>query len=201
MSDSSIPPTNGHINTYGAGFTHFMVYMANRVPRVTLQELEFVPAPEPAKPPKKPKRQREPRTSKSRVRKYTVKRDIEKSITLPHIQQHGFTHPDQGHYLMLPIEFDVVLALETKAVAQVVLAVLRRTIGIQGDGPMKRAIWAEISTYDFASTGQMSHSAAQRGCNDARKKGYLLRREIPQEDASERGHLVRYEYSVKWKGM
>jgi hypothetical protein len=201
MSVDIIPPSNGHLNTYGAGFAHYMAYMANLGPRVTLQELALVPAPEPVTPPKKPKRRLGPRKSTSRVRKYTVKRSLEASLTLPQIQEHGFTHPANGRYVMLPREFDVVLALETKAVSQVVLAVLRRTIGYPGDGPINRAIWAEISTYDLASTGYMSHSAAQRGLKEGLKKGYILRREIVEEDAHERKQLVRYEYAVKWKGM
>ena len=51
-------------------------------------------------------------------------------------QQHGITHPKDGYWLMLPREFDAILALEHKAVAQVVLEVLRQTIGRVGDGPV-----------------------------------------------------------------
>jgi hypothetical protein len=141
------------------------------------------------------------RKATSRVRKYTTKRRLEASVTLPQIQKHGFTHPANGRFLMLPWEFDVIHALETKAVSQVVLAVSRHTIGYPGDGPNDRAIWAELSTYDLASTGYMSHSAAQRGLRDALKKGYLLRREVVQHDATENVHVVRYEYAVKWKGI
>jgi hypothetical protein len=69
------------------------------------------------------------RQSTSRVYRHTVKRQLEASLTLPQIQKHGFTHPRDGYFLMLPRELDVVLALETKAVALTVLAVLRCTIG------------------------------------------------------------------------
>ena len=146
---------------------------------------------------------RPPRARKrtSRVRKYTVKRYLEASQTLPQIQKHGFTHPANGRFLMLPWEFDVVLAFETKAVSQVVLAVLRHTIGYPGDGPKDRAIWAEISTYDLASTGFMSRGAAQRGLRDALRKGYLLRRQIVQPDDTEKEQVERYEYAVRWKGI
>jgi hypothetical protein len=36
-----------------------------------------------------------------------------------------------GGFLQLPREFDAILALEQKAIAQVVLEVLRQTIGTQ----------------------------------------------------------------------
>ena len=47
------------------------------------------------------------RKSTSRVYKHTVKRQLEISLTLPQIQKHGFTHPRDGYFLMLPREFDV----------------------------------------------------------------------------------------------
>ena len=160
-----------------------------------LRELDGAP---PKPPATRPTRKRK---AVSRVRKYTVKRCLEASVTLPQIQKHGFTHPANGRFLMLPHEFDVVLALETKAVAQVILAVLRHTIGYPGDGPNDRAIWAELSTYDLADTGLMSRSMAQRGLKDALQKGYLLRREMRAPNTPEDAHVVRYEYAVKWKGI
>jgi len=45
------------------------------------------------------------------------------------VQQHGITHPKDGFWTMLPKEFDVILALEHKVVIQVVLEILRQTIG------------------------------------------------------------------------
>ena len=50
-------------------------------------------------------------------------------IALHRVREFGFTNPDEGHYLLLPPEFDAILALETKAVAQIVLEVLRQTVG------------------------------------------------------------------------
>src|SRR5215211_6893458 len=70
----------------------------------------------------------------SRVYRHTVKRQLEASLTLPQIQKHGFTHPANGYFVMLPREYDVVAALESKAVAVVILAILRRTIGVVGQG-------------------------------------------------------------------
>ena len=128
---------------------------------------------------------------RSRVHKYSVKRQIRQSLTLPRLQQHGFTHPQNGYWLMMPQDFAVLVAYETKAVVQVVLEVLQRTIGAVGDGPGGRKLWAELSTWECAKTGLMSHSAAQRGLKDAVERGYILRRSCE-------GH---YEYALKWKGI
>ena len=130
-------------------------------------------------------------SSRSRVHKYSVKRQIRQSLTLPRLQQHGFTHPQNGYWLMMPQDFAVLVAYETKAVVQVVLEVLQRTIGAVGDGPGGRKLWAELSTWECAKTGLMSHSAAQRGLKDAVERGYILRRSCE-------GH---YEYALRWKGM
>src|SRR5437879_8134540 len=47
-------------------------------------------------------------------------------LALHRVREFGFTSLDEGHYLLLPPEFDAILALETKAVAQIVLEVLDR---------------------------------------------------------------------------
>src|SRR6266705_107539 len=86
----------------------------------------------------------------SRVYRHTVKRQLETALTLPDIQKHGFTHPANGYFLMLPREYDVVAALESKAVAVVILAILRRTIGILGQGPRDRGEWVKISIHALA---------------------------------------------------
>ena len=54
------------------------------------------------------------------------------------VQRHGFTHPAHGHFLMLPPEFDLVLAHEPTHVAQVILEVMRQTVGWVGEGPDNR---------------------------------------------------------------
>jgi hypothetical protein len=129
--------------------------------------------------------------SSSRVHKYSVNRQIRQSLILPRLQQHGFTHPQNGYWLMMPQDFAVLVAYETKAVVQVVLEVLQRTIGAPGDGPGGRKLWTVLSTWECAKSGLMSHSAAQRGLKDAVERGYVLRRW--QEG--------QYEYALKWKGM
>jgi hypothetical protein len=106
-------------------------------------------------------------------------------------QQHGFTPPSEGFWVMLPKEFDAILALEHKAVAQVVLEVLHQTIGKVGDGPEGRKEWARISQQHFARVGLMTNKAAWRGIEGALKKGYILRRKIGAQ---------RYEYAIRWRG-
>ena len=130
-------------------------------------------------------------TSLSRVYKHTVKRQLELALTLPKIQQQGFTHPQNGYWVMLPREFDVILAFEPRAIAQVILEVLRQTVGRPGDGPLDRCTWATLSYSHFARTGHMSRSTAQRALQQAVKAGYLLRRRNEQQT---------WDYSVRWKG-
>lgn len=131
------------------------------------------------------------RKSTSRVYRHTVKRQLEATLTLPQIRKHGFTHPRDGYFLMLPREFDVIAALETKAVALVVLAVLRRTLGVPGDGPQGRQEWVQLSTHALADAALISHSQARHGITDAVRKGYLLRRRVGKS----------WEYSIRWRGI
>jgi hypothetical protein len=128
--------------------------------------------------------------SHSRVYQHTVKRQLEITLTLPQIQQHGFTHPQNGFWLMLPKEFDVILAFEPRALVQVILEVLRQTIGMLGDGPGDRKLWAALSYGYFARTGHMSRSTAQRALHQAVQAGYLLRRRTSSRT---------WEYSLRWK--
>src|SRR6266571_4970687 len=113
----------------------------------------LLPSPQPAEkpgPPAKPKRRRSPR----KAGLYAV---------LHAAQQHGITHPTLGGFLQLPREFDAILALEHKAVAQVVLEILRQTIGRVGDGQAGRQEWATISYRHFARAGLMSRSQTEFG--------------------------------------
>jgi hypothetical protein len=131
------------------------------------------------------------RNPTSRVYRHTVKRQLEASLTLPQIQQHGFTHPANGYFLMLPREYDVVAALESKAVAVVILAILRRTIGVVGDGPRDRGQWVNISLHALADAALLSYSRAREGLKDALAKGYLHRRKAGRT----------WEYAVRWRGI
>jgi hypothetical protein len=109
-------------------------------------------------------------------------------------QQHGITHPKDGHFLMLPKdEFRAILALEHKAIAQVVLEIFLQTIGTaeyDQYGQIIRKEWATISYRHFARAGVMTSKAAQRGIKDALAKGYIVRRQ--------RG-ARSYEYAIRWR--
>jgi hypothetical protein len=117
------------------------------------------------------------------------------ALALHSVRQFGFTHPDEGHYLLLPPEFDAILALETKAVAQVVLEVLRQTVGWvdssgekDAQGRRKRRLWARLGHKHFEFICG-STSQAHIGLKRALQEGYVIRRPC-------RGG---FEYSVKWR--
>jgi hypothetical protein len=110
------------------------------------------------------------------------------------VGQHGFTHPDRGGYLMLPPEFDVLLALERKPVVQVVLEIMRATMGWVDEsgeedehGRPKRREWARLGHRHF-TTLCGSPSQASFGLKTALEKGYILRRVTPSG----------YEYQIHW---
>ena len=114
---------------------------------------------------------------------------------LSNVGQHGFTHPDRGGYLMLPPEFDLLLALERKPLVQVVLEIMRATMGWVDDsgeedeqGRPKRREWARLGHRHF-TTLCGSPSQASFGLKVALEKGYILRRVTPQG----------YEYQIHWK--
>ena len=108
-------------------------------------------------------------------------------LLLPH---GGFTHPENGHYTMMPKEFKAILALESKAVTQVVYEIIDQTIGWDDpEGRGGRREWAQLSLRHFMQAGAMSLSQAQRGLKVALNKGYIVRRPYMNE----------YEYSVKWR--
>ena len=92
---------------------------------------------------------------------------------------------------MLPPEFDLVLAHEPTHVAQVILEVMRQTVGWVGEGPDNRRLWAKLSGGHFAKKGILDRDNANKGLTAAVKKGYLQRRRIG------RG----YEYAVTWQGV
>ena len=109
-------------------------------------------------------------------------------------QRFGITHPQVGGFLQLPREFDAILALEHKAVAQVVLEVLRQTIGTpeyDQHGQATRQEWARISQRHFARAGLMTNMAAWRGLERALDKGYIRRRKVGARS---------YEYAIRWRG-
>jgi hypothetical protein len=129
-----------------------------------------------------PQREREPRKSG-------------RYIALHSVKEFGFTSPDDGHYLLLPPEFDAILALETKAVTQIILEVLRQTIGwvdssgsIDANGHRKRREWARIGHKHFEFICGSS-SQAHTGLKRTLQEGYIIRRSCRDG----------FEYSVKWR--
>ncbi len=180
MSDNSLPASNGRykpLHILDENLTIAEVYGPMRVG-------EPWPLPRTAKlpqPPVKPRRRRKERKSGL----YAV---------LHAAQQHGFTPPQAGHWLMLPPEFAAVLALEHKAIAQVVLEILQQTIGTVEygqDGHSGRKEWATISYRHFARAGILSVSQAEIGIKLALAKGYITRRPLGAQ---------RFEYAIRWKG-
>ena len=152
-----------------------------RSPRV-VKIADPPPAPVPLEERPTEKREREPRKSGWYIALHSVK-------------QFGFTSPDQGRYLLLPPEFDAILALETKAVAQIVLEILRQTVGwvdasggLDANGHRKRREWARLGHKHFEFICGSS-SQAHTGLKKALQEGYIVRR--PYHGG--------FEYSVKWR--
>lgn len=106
------------------------------------------------------------------------------------VRLNGFTHPEQGQFIMLPREFEALLALEKKAVVQVVFLILRETIGwMDEDGRYQRREWVQLGQRHFEVTCG-SKSQGFYGVKTAIQKGYILRRPCKNS----------FEYSIRWKG-
>ena len=111
MSEPSIPPSNGDLNPSLAGYAYQMAFSVHQVLLNELQNGASAPAPtrKPTAPRRRPPRRR---------------REDSKSglwAVVHATRQHGFTPTSQGFWVMLPKEYDVILALEPKSVAQGVL--------------------------------------------------------------------------------
>jgi hypothetical protein len=128
----------------------------------------------------------------SRVHAYTIKRLLDATIKLPPLSRDGFRHPGQGRWVMLPEEFALVLAHEPKAVTQVLLEIYFQTVGVPGEGPGGRKLWARLSTRHFVRKGLMSHRDARNGLQQAVEKGYIYRRPCGKR---------AYEYAIHFKDI
>jgi hypothetical protein len=117
------------------------------------------------------------------------------------VEQMGFTHPKNGHWLMFPAtEFEAILALERKAVAQVVLFVMQRTLGVPNtsegrdqDGNVKRREWVSFSHRELAERVMGSPTQVNHGLKIALNHKYIERREAGKTQGG-----TRYEYRVRW---
>jgi hypothetical protein len=118
------------------------------------------------------------------------------------VEQQGFTHPKDGHWLMFPaIEFEAILALERKAVAQVVLFVMQRTLGVpntaegrDADGQVKRREWVSFSHRELVERLMGSPTQANQGLKIALERKYIERREAGKTKGG-----IKYEYRIRWK--
>src|SRR5262245_19138287 len=103
MSLPSIPPMNPYSKLYGAGYRHYIIYIATYAPLLTLQEVQEVLAPPPAKPAKKPRSpSKRPRREDRKSGLWTV---------LHAARKFGITPPTDGGWVRLPPEFDAIYAL------------------------------------------------------------------------------------------
>ena len=117
------------------------------------------------------------------------------------IEEMGFTHPKHGHWRMFPaIEFEAILALERKAVAQVVLFVMQRTLGVPNtaegrdeDGHIKRREWVSFSHRELAERVMGSPTQVNQGLKIALEHKYIERREAGKTQGG-----IRYEYRIRW---
>ncbi len=172
MSDDSLPASTGRynpLNILDENLTIREVFGVLRVGGPPLQPSDTTPQPRQPRPPRK----------------------SGLYVVLHAIQQHGITHPKDGYFLMLPKEFKAILALEQKAVAQVVFEVFDQTIGRVGGDQGGRQEWAPLSVRYFVRAGILSRSQAEMGIKQALTKGYIVRRQ--------RGAQL-YEYAIRWRG-
>jgi len=134
-------------------------------------------------PPAKPRRRRpsQPRRTRPRSRQttpYQAKRAAMEDLPLTRLRRHGFTpyFGEDKQFLMIPPEFDLVLACESRRVAQVIYEVMKQSVGRSGDGTHGRREWVALSFRRFERRGLMDHQNAKMALDYAVDKGYLLRR-------------------------
>jgi len=113
-------------------------------------------------------------------------------LTLYSVRTFGFTHPNNGPYLMVPKEFQAILLRETKAVAAVIWEIMQQTIGWDtGREPGGLREWARLSVRHFERDKILSCAQAQRGITLALKRGYIKRQPWGAQG---------YEYQLRWRG-
>src|SRR5439155_26026678 len=97
--------------------------------------------------------------------------------TLYSVQQFGFTHPSTGRFLMAPKEFQAILALETKAVADVIWELMQQTIGwTDGRESEGGRAWARLSVRHFEREKIAPRSQAEAGIKRALAMGHIEHR-------------------------
>ena len=105
------------------------------------------------------------------------------------LPEYGFIHPANGHFTTVPKQFKAILALEKKAIAQVVYEIIEQTVGWEDPkGLHGRREWAKLSLRHFQRECAMSLSQVQSGLKEALNRGYIRRR----------GRMGEYEYAIRW---
>jgi hypothetical protein len=161
--------------------------------------LIVTPGPPAPTPPKQGKlstpRRRPPRRPRPRPGQrtpYQAKRAAMEDLEIRRLRRDGFTpyFGDKKRYLMTPPEFDLVLACESRQVAQVIHEVLKQSVGYTGDGEHGRREWVALSFRHFERRGLMNHQVAKLALDYAVERGYLLR---------QRRGRQRWEYAVHYR--
>ena len=83
--------------------------------------------------------------------------------TLHSLQAFGFTPPSNSRYLMASKELQVIVLLETQALATVVWEMLLHTIGWEGNSPRCRRAWVHLTVRYFVQAKVLSRTQAERG--------------------------------------
>jgi hypothetical protein len=150
-------------------------------------------APKPATPPRRPPpRPRRARTRSGTITPYKAKRAAMEDLELRRLRRDGFTpyFGEKKRFYMTPPEFDLVLACESRQVAQVIYEVLRQSVGYTGAGEHGRREWGALSKRHFERRGLMSQGQAERTLRYAVEQGYLLRRRLGRQ---------RWEYALHYR--
>jgi len=183
MSDDSIPAADDR-------YKHDIVFEAKRVdPEDILFPLGVrrrgvraanEPSPTPVAKPRRrrPSQPRRPRPRTSTVTPYQAKRAAMEDLPLTRLRRYGFTpyFGEDKQFLMIPPEFELVLACESRQVVQVIHEVMKQSVGYAGEGEHGRREWVVLSLRHFEHRGLMGRDAAKLGLVEAVEKGYLLRR-------------------------
>jgi len=194
MSDDSIPAPNGQHKPVGFLSEDARIEILMRLsaanalstdtlnllrPPCDADRMARTPVPTLAKPRRRrPPQPRRPRPRTSTVTPYQAKRAAMEDLPLTRLRRYGFTpyFGEDKQFLMLPPEFELVLACESRQVVQVIHEVMKQSVGYAGEGEHGRREWVVLSLRHFEHRGLMGRDAAKLALYEAVEKGYLLRR-------------------------
>jgi len=146
---------------------------------------------QPAPPPRRARRPRRPRRSGTPT-PYQAKRAAMEDLPLSRLRRYGFTpyFGEDKQFLMIPPDFDLVLACESRQVALVIFEVMKQSVGYSGDSAEGRREWVTLSFRHFERRGLLGHTDAKLALDYAVKQGYLLRRRRGRQ---------QWEYAVHYR--